>query len=80
MNEKNVEENINNIIQFKKKNITVLKEWKELINEAKDSIFKAYCIKENLKECEPWNCSFRMTNNCKYPQELSKLDNFTRIE
>ncbi|MBN2413462.1 hypothetical protein JXQ31_17420 [candidate division KSB1 bacterium] len=80
MSEKSVEEKLDNIIQFKKKNIKVLKEWKNFINEAKDEIFNVYCLKTNLKECEPWSCSFRMTNICQYPQELSKLEKITRIE
>lgn len=80
MEENKEQEKLEKIIQFKKHNISVLLEWKKLIDDAREAIFKANCLKSYLTECEPWYCSFRITGSCKYPDEISKLEKLIKIE
>jgi len=40
MEEKEVQEKLEKILQFKKHNISVFWEWKKLINDAREAIFK----------------------------------------
>ena len=48
-------------------------EIKILFNELEEILFKKNCLKSYLKECEPFYCGFRYTNECKYLDDLSVL-------
>jgi len=80
MSEKNIELKMTVIVEFKKQNSKMLLEWKNLIDDARKTIFETYCLKNYQKECEPWYCSLRITGKCKYPEELTKLDNAIRLD
>lgn len=72
-------ENINSLLklveEFQNKNATTLLEYKSLIDKTIIAIFKEACLKPHLNSCEPEFCSFRITEVCKYPEYLHKLNN-----
>ncbi len=74
-----LEEKILKIKEFKKKNLKVLIEWEKITSEAKDTLFKASCLKDYLKSCEPFYCSFRITGVCKYPEKFTELEKIIKI-
>ena len=65
--------------EFKEKHIKILSQWYQLVADTKDQLFKNYCLKDYLKECEPWQCNFSLTNKCQYSDALQKLDSITKI-
>ena len=44
-----------------------------LSSRLNDYLFKAYCEKPYLSECEPFYCAFRYSNSCRYVQALREL-------
>jgi hypothetical protein len=54
-------------------NANLFEEYKKLINEASELIFKEYCQKPYLNRCEPEFCSIRILGECKYFEELNNL-------
>lgn len=72
--EKKSDKLLDELIKFSKRNEKILKEWKNLIKKTDKQIFRDYCHKEYIKECEPWYCSYRITGNCEYPRKIKKLE------
>ena len=49
---------------------TSVKEWKNMLN---NYLFKKYCEKGYLQECEPEYCTYRYTNSCRYLDALHEI-------
>ena len=62
------------LIEFSKENKKVLTEWTDLIKKTQEQIFKDYCHKKYLKECEPSYCTYRIEGNCEYPEKIRNLE------
>jgi hypothetical protein len=41
--------------------------------ELENLLFKEFCLKQYLVECEPFYCTFRITSSCKYIEMLKEI-------
>ncbi len=71
---------VEKLINYKKENYEMLKKWFELISQAKKEIFSQSCLKSAIQVfCDPLHCVFRDTGECKYFEELEKLEEIISI-
>ncbi len=60
---------ISKIKKFKKKKKKIndlIEEFERYLKELEGYLFKKYCMKGYLSECEPEYCSYRITRTCEY--------------
>lgn len=52
----------------------------EKINKLNSLLFSKFCEKSYLEKCEPFYCSYRYTNNCKYLMALNYMSEKYKID
>jgi len=65
---------LSELLEFSKLNEKILMDWKELVKKTDKQLFRDYCYKKYLKNCEPMYCTYRITNSCEYPKKRKKLE------
>ena len=73
-----IQKKIDELKEFKGKNKQLFTTWKGLIEDTNQLLLKAFCIK-NLNECDPWYCTFKFTDSCKYSEKLQELENTIKL-
>ncbi len=79
MENNEIKKKTNQLVEFKKTNEDLLITWSNKIKEIKKDLFDVYCLKKYLNECEPSYCSFRITGQCKYLEELSAFEELIKL-
>ena len=49
------------------------KKFSEYLEKVQVELFNKYCLKDYKEDCEPAYCIFRITKECKFIEEWSKI-------